>query len=82
MPANSSVAVTFLPDEINAATERLRSMKDGRHREVFATASRLADLGLSWAEIETELNAVVGSEPHMRQRVAGATKSLKKYGLL
>jgi hypothetical protein len=40
----------------------------------------LSRLGLSPNEIEAELNAVVGSEPHMKRKIPGVIRSLRKYG--
>ena len=61
------------------ATASLRSMKEGRNHEMFITGLNLSRLGLSPNEIATELNAVVGSEPHMRKKVPSVMKSLRGY---
>jgi hypothetical protein len=42
----------------------------------------LAPLGLSPNEIETELFAVLGSEPHVRKKIPGVIKSSRRYGRL
>lgn len=55
------------PEKIDAGTATLRSMKEGRNREIFMTGRKLSRLGLSLNEIEAKLNAVVGSEPHMKK---------------
>ena len=55
-------------------------MKEGRNHEIFMTGLNLSRLGLSPTEIEAELIAVVGSEPHMRKKVPGVMKSLGRYG--
>ena len=39
------------------------------------TGLNLSRLGLSPNEIEAELNAVVGREPHMRRKIPGVIKS-------
>ncbi len=69
-------------EQIDAATERLRSMTEGRHREVFMAGSRLRRLGLSKHEIEAQLLSVVGEERHMRKKIPGVIKSLVKYDRL
>ena len=48
--------------------------------KMFMIGLTLSRLGLSPNEIEAELNAVVGTEPHMRKRIPGVIKSLQKYG--
>ena len=58
------------------------SMSEGRHREAFMTGLALSRLGLSQDEVATELYAVVGPEPHLRKKVPGVVKSLKKYARL
>jgi len=40
----------------------------------------LSRFGLSPNEIEAELFAVVGAEPHMRRKISGVIKSLGRYG--
>ena len=45
---------------------------------MFMIGLTLSRLGLSPNEIEAELNAVVGTEPHMRKRIPGVTKILAK----
>lgn len=62
------------------ATTNLRSMNEGRNHEMFMTGLNLSRLGLSPNEIEAELNAVVGTEPHMKKKVPGVIKSLGRYG--
>jgi len=68
------------PEKIEAATATLRSMKEGRNHEIFMTGLNLSRLGLSPNEIEAELNAMVGTEPHMRKKIPGVLKSLGRYG--
>ena len=68
LAANSIVVAKATPEKIDAATATLRSMKEGRHQEIFMTGLNLSRLGLSPTEIEAELIAVVGSEPHMRRK--------------
>jgi len=55
-------------------------MSEGRNHEIFTTGLNLSRLGLTPNEIEAELNAVVGSEPHMRKKIPGVIKSLVRYG--
>jgi hypothetical protein len=69
-----------MPEKIGAATATLCAMKEKRHRETFMTGLNLSRLGLSPNEIEAELNAVVGSEPHMKRKIPGVIGSLRKYG--
>jgi hypothetical protein len=78
--ANSIVVAKATPEKIDAATATLRSMKAGRNQEMFMTGLKLSRLGLSPNEIEAELFAVVGAEPHMRKKIPGVIKSLGKYG--
>ena len=79
LAANSIIVANATPEAIDAATEKLRSMSEGRHREIFMTGLALSRLGLSPDEVATELYAVVGPEPHMRKKVPGAIKSLRRY---
>ena len=60
----------------DAATAALPSLKEGRNHEIFMAGLALSRLGLSPSEIATELNAVVGKEPHMRKKIPGVIKSL------
>jgi hypothetical protein len=78
--ANSIVVANATPEKIDAASATLRSMKEGRNHEIFMTGLRLSRLGLSPNEIEAELFAVIGSEPHMRKKIPGVIKSLGRYG--
>ena len=78
--ANSIVVTHATPAKIDAATATLRSMSEGRNHEMFMTGLNLSRLGLSPNEIEAELFAVVGSEPHLRKKIPGVIKSLGKYG--
>jgi hypothetical protein len=64
----------------DAAAATLRSITEGRNHEIFMTGLNLGRLGLSPNEIEAELNAVVGSEPHMKRKIPGVIGSLRKYG--
>jgi hypothetical protein len=79
LTANSIVVAKATPEKIDAATTTLCSMKMGRNHEIFMTGLNLSRLGLSRNEIEAELNAVVGSEPHMRKKIPGVIKSLRGY---
>jgi hypothetical protein len=54
-------------------------MKEGRNHEMFMAGLNLSRLGLSPNEIEAELFALVGSEPHMRKKIPGVIKSLGRY---
>jgi hypothetical protein len=78
--ANSIVVTHATPEKIEAATATLRLMKEGRNHEIFMTGLNLSRLGLSPNEIEAELFAVVGAEPHMRRKILGVMKSLRRYG--
>lgn len=80
LTANSIVVANATPEKIDAATATLRSMNEGRNHEIFMTGLKLSRLGLSPNEIESELNAVVGSEPHMKRKIPGVIGSLRKYG--
>ena len=80
LAANSIVVTHATPEKIDAATATLRSMKEGRNHEIFMTGLNLSRLGLSPNEIEAELFAVVGREPHMRRKIPGVMKSLGRYG--
>ena len=80
LAANSIILANATPEKIDAATATLRSMNEGRNHEMFMTGLNLSRLGLSPNEIEAELNAVVGSEPHMRRKIPGVIKSLGRYG--
>ena len=80
LAANSIVVAKATPEKIDAATATLRSMKEGRNYEVFMAGLALSWLGLSPTEIEAELFAVVGSEPHMKRKIPGVIWSLRKYG--
>jgi hypothetical protein len=80
LTANSIVVANATPEKIDAATATLRLMKEGRNHEMFMTGLNLSRLGLSANEIEAELKAVVGSEPHMRKKIPGLIKSLRGYG--
>ena len=82
LTANSIIVAKATPEKIEAATATLRSMKEGRNHEIFMTGLNLSRLGLSTNEIEAELNAAVGSEPHMRKKVRGVIKSLRRMGRL
>jgi len=82
LAANSIVVANATPGNIDAITANLRSMNEGRNHEIFRTGLNLGRLGLSPNEIEAELNAVVGREPHMRKKIPGVIKSLRKYGRL
>jgi hypothetical protein len=55
-------------------------MTEGRNHEIFMVGLNLSQLGLTPNEIEAELNAVVGREPHMRKKVPGVIKSMGRYG--
>jgi hypothetical protein len=79
LAGNSIVVAKATPEKIDAATVKLRSMNEGRNHEMFITGLNLSRLGLSPNEIATELNAVVGSEPHMRKKVPSVMKSLRGY---
>ncbi len=46
------------------------------------TGLRLSRLGLTQSEIEAELWSIVGGERHMRKKISGVIKSLRKYGCL
>ena len=80
LAANSIVVTNATPEKIDAATAKLRSMSEGRNHEMFMTGLNLSRLGLSPNEIEAELNAAVGREPHMRKKIPGVIKSLGRYG--
>jgi hypothetical protein len=80
LAANSIEVAKATPEKIEAATATLRSMKEGRNHEMFMTGLNLSRLGLSPNEIEAELFAAVGSEPHMRRKIPGVIKSLGRYG--
>jgi hypothetical protein len=80
LAANSIMVANVTPEKIDAATATLRSMTEGRNHEMFVTGLNLSRLGLSPNEIEAELNAVVGSEPHMKRKIPGVIGSLRKYG--
>lgn len=69
-------------EQIDAITAPLRSMPEGRHREVFMVGVRLYQIGLALREIETELHEAVGREPHMQKKVPGVIRFLRKYGRL
>ncbi len=77
--ANSILVPPANREQIDAATATLRSMKEGRHQEVFMTGLRLRGLGLTQSEIEAELYSMVGGERHMRKKIPGVIKSLRKY---
>lgn len=68
-----------LKERIEAAEQRLWGMSHNRHRPFFEYAVLLALARLDEFEIEAKLEEVAGSEPHMRKKVAGAMRSLKKY---
>ena len=72
--------VNATPEKIDAATAKPRSMNEGRNHELFMTGLNLNRLGLSPSEIEAELFAVIGGEPHMRKKIPGVIKSLGRYG--
>ena len=80
LTANSIVVTNTTPEKIEAATATLRSMNKGRNHEIFMAGLALSRLGLSPSEIATELNAVVGKEPHMRKKIPGVIKSLGRCG--
>ncbi len=80
LAANSIAVANATPEKIEAATATLRSMTEGRNHEIFMAGLNLSPLGLSPNEIEAELNAVVGREPHMRKKIPGVMKSLRGYG--
>ena len=80
LAANSIVVAKATPRKIEAATATLRSMSEGRNHEILMTGLNLSRLGLSPNEIEAELFAVVGREPHMRKKIPGVIKSLGRYG--
>ncbi len=77
--ANSILVPPANREQIDAATETLRSMKEGRNHELFMTGCRLRGLGLTQSEIEAELWSIIGRERHMRKKIPGVTKSLRKY---
>jgi hypothetical protein len=77
LTANSTVGANATAEKIEAATATLRSMNEGRNHEMFMTGLNLSRLGLSPNEIEAELKAVVGREPHMRKKIPGVIKSLR-----
>jgi hypothetical protein len=79
LAANSIVVAKATPERIDAATATLHSMKEGRNHEMFMTGLNLSRLGLSPNEIEAELFAVVGREPHMRKKIPGVIESLRNY---
>ena len=60
--------------------ERYEATVMPRNHEIFMAGLALSRLGLSPNEIATELNAVVGREPHLRKKFPGVIKSLGKYG--
>jgi hypothetical protein len=80
LTANSIVVANVTPEKVDAATATLRSMSEGRNHEIFMTGLNLSRLGLSANDIEAELFAAVGSEPHMRKKIPGVIKSLGRYG--
>ena len=80
LAANSILVANATPEALDAATEKLRSMSEGRHSEVLMTGLNLSRLGLSQNEVATELYDLVGPQPHMRNKVPGVVKSLRKYG--
>jgi hypothetical protein len=80
LAANSIVVTKATPEKIDAATSKPRSMNEGRNHEIFMTGVNLSRLGLSPNQIEAELNAVVGREPHMRRKIPRVTKSLGRHG--
>jgi len=80
LTANSIVVSKATPEKIDAVTAKLRSMKEGRNLEIFMVGFALSRLGLSPNEIEAELFAAVGSEPHMRRKIPSVIKSLGRYG--
>jgi hypothetical protein len=80
LTANSIMVANPTPEKIDAATATLRLMKEGRNHEMFMTGLNLSRLGLSPNEIEAELFAAVGSEPHMRRKIPGVIKSFGRYG--
>jgi hypothetical protein len=80
LATNSIVVTNTTPEKIEAATATLRSMNKGRNHEIFMAGLALSRLGLSPSEIATELNAVVGKEPHMRKKIPGVIKSLGRCG--
>jgi hypothetical protein len=80
LAGNSIVVTKATPEKIDAATATLRSMTEGRNHEMFMTGLNLSRLGLSPNEIATDLNATVGTQPHMRKKIPGVIKSLRGYG--
>jgi hypothetical protein len=74
LAANSIVVTHATFEKIEAVTAPLRSMKEGRNHEIFMTGLNLSRLGLTPNEIEAELFAVIGSEPHMRKKISGVIK--------
>ena len=52
-------------------------MNEGRNHEMFMTGLNLSRLGLSPNEIEAELFAVVGAEPHMRRKIPARSSHWK-----
>jgi hypothetical protein len=80
LAANSIVVAKATSEKIDAAMAALRSMSEGRNHEIFMTGLNLSRLGLSPNEIEAELNVAVGREPHMRKKIPGVIKFLRKYG--
>ena len=74
--ANSNDHLPVTREQIDAATQELRSLTTGRHRAVFMTAKALVGLGLPRDEVRAELMSVVGREPKMRKKVAEALMSL------
>jgi hypothetical protein len=80
LEANSIVVASVTPEKIDAATATLRSMNAGRNHEMFMTGLKLSRLRLSPNEIVAELNAVVGSESHMKKKIPDVIKSLRRYG--
>ena len=79
LAANSIIVAKATPEKIDSATATLRSMTEGRNHEIFMTGLNLSRLGLSPNEIEAELFAVVGTEPHMRKKIPGVIMSLGRY---
>jgi hypothetical protein len=80
LAANSIILANATPEKIDAATAKLRSMNAGRNHEMLMTGLNLSRLGLSPNEIATDLNAMVGTQPHMRKKIPGVIKSLRGYG--
>ena len=75
--ANSTDQLPATREQIDAATQELRSLTSGRHKPLFDTAQKLARQGLSEDAVRRELLQIAGHDAKMQKKVRDAMKSLK-----